>query len=71
MVAGWKKEPSWEAAMKRVNVALRARIRSWKGRRGGWGVRARRGLRTLERRGGEYGRVMVWYSSMKREETDK
>lgn len=45
--------------MNSVNVALWASIRSWKGRSGGCRVRARRGLRILERRGGEYGRVMV------------
>ena len=33
-----KRLPSWEKAMKRVNVALRARTRSWKGNSGGWSV---------------------------------
>lgn len=52
--AGWKKLVSWEAAMKSVMESLRARIRNWKGRRGGWAVKIRRrGLMILVRRGGK------------------
>ena len=47
----WKKGASWERAMKRVRVALRARRRSWNGRRGAWFVRVeRRGLRRWVKR---------------------
>lgn len=47
----WKNPPSWEAAMKSVMDVLRARIKSWKGRRGGWVVRVRSGFIIFERRG--------------------
>ena len=63
---GAKIGPSWERAMKRVNVALWARVSIWKERRGGCGVKDSRGLNSLARRGGPYGRVIVWYSRMKR-----
>lgn len=68
-VCCWKKGASWEAAMESVIEVLRARIRSWKGRRGGWVfvVRVRRGFIILVRSGGKYGRVRVWYSRRRRE----
>ena len=65
---GWegeKRGPSWERAMKRVRVVFRARVRSWKGRRGGCGVWVRTGLRRL-RSGGGKGRVRVWSSRVRR-----
>ena len=65
---GGKRLESCEKAMKSVKVALRAKVRSWKGRRGGClrrGV-SRMGLRTLVRMGVWYGRVMVWISRTKR-----
>ena len=34
-VGGAKKEDSWLSAIKRVNIALRVRMSSWKGRMGG------------------------------------
>lgn len=52
-VAGWKKVLSCEAAMKIVKAALRARIKSWKGRSGGCVERARRGLISFDRSGEE------------------
>ena len=52
-VAGWKKVLSCEAAMKIVKAALRARIKSWKGRSGGCVERARRGLIIFDRSGEE------------------
>lgn len=52
-VRGCKSGPSWERAIKRVSVDFRARMRSWKGRRGEWVVsRTRRGLITFVRKGG-------------------
>ncbi len=63
---GAKIGPSWERAMKRVNAVLWARVSIWKGRRGGCGVRDSRGSISLARRGGSYGRVIVWYSRIKR-----
>ena len=46
--------------MKRVNVALRARARSWKGSSGGWTVNLlSMGLKNLVSNGEGYGRVMV------------
>ena len=47
-----KRFPSWEKAMKRVKVALRARARSWKGSKGGWNVTLLRvGLKILVSKG--------------------
>ena len=52
-VGGAKKEESWLSAMKRVNVVLRARMSSWKGKSGGWVVKvARKGLIKEVRSGG-------------------
>ena len=52
-VGGAKIEESWLRAMKSVNVDLRARWRSWKGRRGGCVVNVvRKGLMTDVRTGG-------------------
>lgn len=65
-VAGWKKEPSWEAAMKSEKVVLRARMRNWNGSIGGCVVNDSRGLMTFESKGGRWGRVRVWYSRTKR-----
>ena len=50
---GWgNKLPNCPSAMKRVNVAFRARMMSWKGRRGAWGVSVVRiGLRIFVRMG--------------------
>lgn len=63
-----KRFPSCDKAMKRVKVAFRASIMSWKGKSGACAVKAPNiGLKILVRMGEKYGRVMVWYSRTKRE----